>query len=219
MPPIPASCAHRPTIGGLVIPAINLRLGDGGVDFRGTHQAVWLRCWRERRCQVCLGPLAPPAGQLATSVVVLGRVAALTELVFVEPPLHGECGVYTSKACPMVAGRMARFPDRPQVSAGPRGKRCFLPRCQCGGWVPHDDVGSHRAGEEVGSWYAAWIDDYQVVHRPDGSVLGGMVALEHVLRVREVSNPREGRVWRTVSMDDVRARYRPPATSVEPDAP
>lgn len=49
--PIPASCAHRPTVGGLVAPFVNIRLADGGVDYRTPHQATYARCWTENLCQ------------------------------------------------------------------------------------------------------------------------------------------------------------------------
>lgn len=93
-PGIPASCAERPTIGGLVIPVVNARLADGGVDFRSPHNATFERCWKQGLCQVCGGKVARPA-------VLFGGPNQLRSGRFDEPPLCAPCAVYASRACPM----------------------------------------------------------------------------------------------------------------------
>ena len=52
-PPIPASLAHRPVVGGLAMPWANAELADGGVDFRSPHHARYEKAWKECRCQSC----------------------------------------------------------------------------------------------------------------------------------------------------------------------
>lgn len=210
VPPIPRTLERNPTINGLAIPWVNIRLRDGGVDFRGTHNAKWRQAWLERRCQVCGGPLLPRDGTLGTSVVLLGELDRLSTLLFNEPPMHGECAVYTSRACPMVAGGMSRYADRPRVSEGKRGEKCFDPGCDCEGWVPHDDGGTGSDGKAVGGWFAAWVDDYSTGHLTTGELVGGVVQLVDVLAVRLVSTPEEGRVWRRIDLDEVRAGYTGP---------
>ena len=209
VPAIPSSLAGRPTINGLAIPWVNIRLGDGGVDFRGTHHRKWLAAWTQRLCQVCGNPLVPRDGSLGTSVVLAGSLDRLTTLLFDEPPMHGEGAAYVSRACPMVAGHQARYADRRRVSEGPRGRRCFKPGCRCGGWVAHDE-GTGKDGLPVDGWFGAWVDDYTVAVDPAGEVIGGVAQLDQVLAVRLISTPAQGRLWRRISLDDVRAGYTGP---------
>ena len=180
IPRVPVGLAHRPTIGGLIVPWVNLALADGGADFRGIHNTKWQRAWTEGLCQVCGLPLVRP-------VVLLGGPNQLAGY-FDEAPLHPWCAAYTAKACPMVAGRLARYADRPQVSEGRRGQVCPEPGCNCGGWthtpgIPH---GSGR-GEPAHAWWAVWCENYALAATPQGRLLGGVPAGE--LRRRLVSTP------------------------------
>ena len=59
-PPIPATCESPPTIGGLVIPWINVQLADGGVDFAAQHDSRAQRCYLECLCQACSAPIERP---------------------------------------------------------------------------------------------------------------------------------------------------------------
>lgn len=201
VPPVPARCADRPTVGGLVHPYVNVTLAGGGVDFRAQHHTRAVECVSNNLCQVCAQPLVHP-------IVLLGTDRALAELVFGEPPLHPECAVYTSRACPMVAGRRTHYASGPSVSERERGRACFLPGCDCGGWVAHP--GSRQAGAPAQPWFAVYVTDYAIATRPDGYVLGPAVTPDQVLAVRLVSRPGEGRLWRTVG--DALAGYRPPAS-------
>lgn len=181
VPPIPAALAHRPTVGALVKPWVNVELADGGVDFRSTHGARWKRCWQEGICQVCALPL------IERPVVLLGGPNQL-ETYFTEPPLHPWCTAYVTRACPMVAGRMSHYPDRPKVAHGRRGGVCPVPGCDCGGWVPSEAFSGDHGGEPAHEWYAVWARSWTVAVSPDGRLLGGVPQGVH--RTRVVSLPQ-----------------------------
>lgn len=200
-PPIPATCERRPTIGGVVIPWVNVALADGGVDFRSQHDSKAQRSWREGLCQLCGTPILRPP------IVLLGGPEQLARLQFDEPPLHPECAVYTSRACPMVAGRLERFADRDVISNGPRGAVCFDPECDCGGYVPTPGSAEPAGGRSAHDWYAVYASGYALgvtTERPD-RVHSGIVMPGQVLAVRHVSTPGTGRTWTRVTLDDARA--------------
>lgn len=167
-PPIPARLAYRPTLGGLAIPWINVRLADGGADFRSTHRRRWEQAWQQGVCQTCGETLDQ------RPVVLLGGPNQLASY-FTEPPLHPECAHYAGKACPMVAGRMPVYPDRPNVSLGPRGTKCPDPDCDCDGWVITPGTGSgNHGGEPAHDWWAVWCDNWSLATTPEGLLLGGV---------------------------------------------
>lgn len=208
-PPIPASCAGRPTVGGLVAPYINLRLADGGVDFRSPHHTKYARCWQKGLCQTCGNPTGHPA-------VVFGGPNQLRSGRFDEPPLCPPCALYASRACPMVAGRMDRYADRQRISEGRRGRACSEPGCDCGGWIPTEPNSGGSAGDPAHAWYAVYIDPaaYAVtVHwveltcpdqdcrhdRHERLVVNGGQLTAPPLKVVLVSEPGAGRVWRRLT--------------------
>lgn len=203
-PPIPATCEHRPTIGGRVAPWINLPLADGGVDFRRHHRRLMELALQRGLCQVC-------GTRLGSPIVLLGGPEALNQLLFGEPPLHPECALYTTKACPIVAGELTKHPVGPSVSQGKRGKVCPTPGCDCAGWVPSTAQDAVDEPKATRPWYAVYATDYAIALRPDGSVFGAMLSPGQVLRVRLVSTPGEGRCWTVVS--DALAEYQPPDTA------
>lgn len=207
VPPIPASCAHRPTVGGLVAPVINVRLADGGVDFRTPHQGTYERCWRQGLCQTCGNPL----GDLA---VFFGGPRQLAKLHFDEPPLCPACAVYASQACPMVAGRMTHYADRQRLTEGRRGHVCPDEHCDCGGFVEADPNAYDASGEPAHDWYAVYVraggwqltgNEVEVPCSDRGClhkrllINGGQVTAEP-RKVVLVSTPAEGRVWRRVEV-------------------
>lgn len=204
-PPVPARLGHRPTAGGVVIPWGNVQLADGGADFRSHHNTRWQQCWTHRRCQACGDRLTHP-------VVLLCGPNQLRQLLFDEPPLHPECAVYTTKACPMVAGRRTHYADREHIAHGKRGETCPDPDCDCEGWVPTPGATSAVGGGPAHEWYAVYMRRYDTAVRPDGSLMGGACAPGDVLVVRLVSRPGEGRCW--VKVPDWRDRYEPPDTEV-----
>lgn len=179
-PPIPVALVHRPTIGGLVAPWVNVQLADGGIDFRTTHYKKWVQAWTEGICQTCGRPLRRES-------VFFGGPNQL-EHYFSEPPLHPECAAYAKQACPMVAGRMATYSDRPELANGPRGATCPEPGCDCGGWVPHDGGMAHP-GAPAHEWWEVWATGWNFVITIERRFLGGVPT--GVLRKRLISTPPE----------------------------
>lgn len=205
IPAIPARLTHRPSVGGVVHPWVNVRLADGGVDFRVAHRKKWLSAWRDRLCQVCGQALTPP-------VVLLCGPNQLARLLFDEPAVHPECGLYASRACPMVAGRRTAYAASVPVAQGRRGRACPEPGCDCAGWVPDDDK-PHSYGAPAHDWYAVWARGYILAFDPSGDLDGGAVHPDDVLRVRIVSRGGEGRVYRSLTGVEVAALVTDPAVT------
>ena len=208
-PPIPVTCAHRPTVGGLVAPYLNVPLADGGVDFRARHQSKDAQCWEQGLCQVCGGRISGRAVLFADPGELAGRHVD-------EPPLCVPCAIYAGQACPMIAGRQERFADRERVSEGKRGHVC-AEGCGCAGWVPTNPADEHREGEPAHAWYAlyvragAWQVTASSVRRQcsdlgcwhERPVVNGGLLTAPPLKVVLVSSPGEGRVWRTLTAAEV----------------
>lgn len=205
-PAIPAQLADRPVVGGLAVPFVNVRLADGGVDFRSPHTATYERCWTEGLCQTCGQPYGHPA-------VLFGGPNQLASGRFDEPPLCPPCAVYASHACPMVAGRMPHYADRARLSEGHRGGVCPDPSCGCAGWSASDPNSHDASGEPAHRWYAVYVrpsgwqltgnevevpcSDKGCLHRR--LLVNGCVLTEPPLKVVLVSTPEEGRIWRRES--------------------
>jgi len=145
------------------------------------------------------------ATPLRHPIVLFGNPTELTQLLFHEPPLHPECATYASKACPAVAGQLTKAATGPSVSQGRRGKQCFDPGCDCGGWVPDENAAKVI---DPHPWYAVYASNFRVATAEDGEVLGALVFPEEVLVVRLVSRPGEGRCWTAVP--DALDGYEPP---------
>lgn len=190
-PPIPATCAARPTVGGLVSPYANVQLAGGGVDFRSQHESRVQRCWRETLCQLCGTAIT------ALPIVLFGGPRQVAALQFDEPPLHPACAVYVSKACPMVAGRQLHYATGDTVSDGRRGDTCPDPECDCGGWVPTPGLNRPAGGDPAHDWFAVYVNGYSLAiteDRPD-RVHSAIVDPQQVLHMRHVSTPGIGRTW------------------------
>ena len=204
-PPIPASCAARPTVGGLVAPFVNIRLADGGVDFRSPHQTTYERCWREDLCQTCGNPI----GALA---VFFGGPNQLRAGRYDEPPLCPPCAVYASQACPMVAGRMSHYADRERLSEGRRGHVCPDGGCECGGFRASDPDSRDASGEPAHDWFAVYVraggwqltgNEVEVPCSDRGCshkrvLVNGCQLVADPLKVVLVSTQQRGRVWERV---------------------
>lgn len=203
--PVPATAAHRPLLGGVVIPWVNVRLADGGVDFRSPHNTRVIQAWSGRLCQVCGTGLRHP-------IVLLAGPNQLRQLLFDEAPLHPECAVYASRACPMVAGRQSFYRSGPRISEGHRGEACFEPGCECGGWLPTPGIEGAPGGDPAHPWFAVYVAAYTVVHKPNGVLHGGMVLPGDVRAVRVVSTPGTGREWRSLPLAEALAGYEAPTT-------
>ncbi len=218
IPDIPASCAHRPTVGGLAVPAVNIRLADGGVDFRSPHQATYERCWREGLCQTC-------GNQVGRLAVIFGGPNQVRSRRFDEPPLCPPCAVYASQACPMVAGRQPFYAARARISEGRRGHVCPDAGCGCGGFVPSDPGRAESGGEPAHPWYALYVpaggwqvtahkvrvpcSDRGCLH--DRLIVNGGQLTATPRKIMLVSTPGDGRVWRRLDADETAALLSEPA--------
>lgn len=214
VPPIPASAAARPTTGGLVIPYINIRLADGGVDFRTPHNTAYQQVLADGLCQTCGQPLPPFA-------VLFGGPNQMRRLIFDEPPLCPPCALYASHACPMVAGRQPHYATRHTLAEGHRGKTCPTPGCPCGGFTPTDPSLNPHGGDPAHPWYACWVPREgwtltgHQVQAPcsDGgcnrlhtrNLLNGAVLHTPPRKVYEVSTPGQGRTWRRLTPAEITA--------------
>lgn len=212
-PPIPATCADRPTVGGLVAPFVNIRLADGGVDFRSPHTATYERCWREGLCQTCGNPIGPLA-------VFFGGPRQVRNRRFDEPPLCPPCAVYASRACPMVAGRMPRYADRQRLSETDRGHVCPDAGCTCGGYKAADPDSYDASGDPAHDWFAVyvraggWQLTAHVVTVPctdrgclhDRMLINGGQLVDEPRKVVLVSTQADGRMWRRLADDELRER-------------
>jgi hypothetical protein len=207
-PPIPVTCAHRPTIGGLVVPYINTVLADGGVDFRMPRRTLYRQCLDQFLCQTC--------GQRLPAVsVVFGGPNQLRNNHFDEPPLCQPCALYASRACPMVAGRQPHYADRPTISQGHRGSTCPDENCQCGGYDDNITVQLDGprppGGEPAHPWYALHVRTgaWQITAHPADIrcsdrvcnklhrvlVYNGIRLTEPPRKVTLASTPDAGRLW------------------------
>lgn len=203
--PIPAQLAQRPVVGGLVAPFVNIRLADGGVDYRTPHHATYERCWTEELCQTCGKRYGHPA-------VLFGGPNQLAALHFDEPPVCPPCAVYASQACPMVAGRMAHYAERARLAEGKRGHVCPAEGCDCGGFVDSDPDARDVAGQPAHDWYAVYVrpgawqltGKHVYVQCSDRVcntlhkrlLINGCQLTAPPLKVVLVSTQAEGRVWR-----------------------
>ena len=204
-PPIPLSCANRPVIGGLVAPYVNVRLADGGVDYRSTHNTAYQKCWTDQLCQTCGQTLTDP-------VVFFGGPNQLATLSFDEPPVCLPCAQYVSRACPMVAGRQTAYADRDPITGSRRGHVCPTAGCDCGGWVPTSPDIVETAGEPAHRWFAAFVPlgawdltaEQTVVTCSDHgcehprTLINGAILRTNPRKVILVSEPGHGRIWQRI---------------------
>jgi hypothetical protein len=143
-PPVPAHLAGRPTVGGLVVPVITPRTIDGRYLFGKLGDLTQQRCLRQYRCGVC-------ATLLSDKAVVFARATDLLWQCTSEPAVCPPCAAYSAEACPMLAGRMARYraSQHPALAGIP---------------IPADE--DLRLGAPAERWYAVWIRGYNVVDHP-----------------------------------------------------
>jgi hypothetical protein len=226
MIPIPASCGDRPTVGGLVAPFINIRLADGGVDFRSPHNKSVERCWVERLCQTCGKPLVHRA-------YLFGGPRQVSKRHFDEPPLCVPCAVYASQACPMVAGRQPFYADRERLVDTRRGHRCADVTCGCGGFIDTFPDSRDVSGEPAHAWYALLIrpgqwtvtvtdvefrcSDRVCTKLHSRRVVNGAFLAGNPLKIMVVSRPGEGRIWRRATPAETAGLLSPEQASTSED--
>ncbi len=162
-PAIPLSMAHLPTAGGLAVPWITPRTGDGrhlfgAVDADRKDQAL-LR----RLCGVC-------GRRHDERLVLLMRLSDLPRQCTAEPALHPTCTAYTIAACPMVGGRLDHYRTTPQA-LDPTMIR------------PVDSPA--RRGAPAEPWFAVWLPGYTVI--TDHGALAASYAGSTPLRIRPIT--------------------------------
>ncbi|MCK2240028.1 MULTISPECIES: hypothetical protein [unclassified Crossiella] len=165
-PAIPAWLAHRPTVGGVVVPWITPRTADGRYLLGMLEQTLAEEAIRRRLCGVCGLPLT---GQ---PLVLLMRMSDLPSRCTNEPALHPQCAAYTAAACPMVSGRLTHY-------------RSLPPKLDAHRTLDPQSV--HRQGAPAEPWFAVWVKEYRVV-----TFHGNLAAsyAEHgPLRIRGISAP------------------------------
>jgi len=174
---VPARCAHRPLVGGRVVPHVSVTLADCRPVFGAVPRSKALRCITDGLCQICGQKLGRPVVVLATAVQVEERYTA-------EAALHPECAAYSAKACPVVAGERTglRAPDRHIEQS------CNVADCGCAGWV--DTEGGGVRGRPVGPWFAVWLDTYEIGVDEHGQVQGLAWRRFEPRRVRPVGGGR-----------------------------
>ncbi|WP_433566877.1 hypothetical protein ACQP1O_17815 [Nocardia sp. CA-151230] len=148
-----------------------------------------------RLCQVCGEELGDGEGP-GNRVVVFLRPQDWIRGIAPEPGLHPECAAYSTRGCPMLAGRMTTYRSN---AVAARITPCDDPECDCRQWTapgPESDEAT-RAGKPADQWYSVLIDarDYQIVHyRADESEPSGYgVTLRgiQVLRLRKIRGTAE----------------------------
>jgi hypothetical protein len=165
--PIPTTLAHRPTVGGLVVPWISIHHGDGRYVLGAVHHTRVEQCFIHRLCQIDGQPLGD------TSVFLM-RQRDLDRRMSSEPAMHPECAAYSIRACPMLTGAMSHYRSTPHAVDG---KPCPDPGCECAGWVPSPDAG-RRAGQPAEAYFSVWARDWlpaadEKTHRVTAAVLLG----------------------------------------------
>ncbi len=149
VPPVPAWLAHRPTLGGLVVPWITPQADDGRHLFGVLDPARQHAALTGRLCQVCGRPLGK-------RLVLLMRWQDLPHRCTAEPGCDPQCCAYVQAACPMVAGRMSHYRSTP-------------PRL--GPDMVHAPDTAARLGKPAPVWFAVWLADYRVVGDPRSGTL------------------------------------------------
>ncbi|MEV0027831.1 hypothetical protein [Nocardia sp. NPDC050793] len=147
--PVLVRLSNKPTAAGMVVPFVTLAHRDrsrpvwGKLDHTRLQKILW-----HKLCQICGDPLTE-------RVVLYIRPSDYLRGLTPEPGMHPECGWYSTRACPMLAGAVHRYNPHPPESFGP----CEDPECGCRRWVvpepdPRDGT---REGKPAEAWYEAWL--------------------------------------------------------------
>ncbi|MFD4407722.1 hypothetical protein ACFWPH_33655 [Nocardia sp. NPDC058499] len=187
---IPHRLASAPTAQGMVVPFVTLAHRDRSRPVWGQLDATRLRAALvERLCQICGDPLDDP-------VVVYVRPADFLRGIAVEPATHRACGAYSTRACPMLAGRIHRY----NPVTRDRFARCQDPACTCRYWTrgEPEPAETPREGQPADAWYEVEIAlaDYRLADDPDTarSSAGVGIDLRHPTfrRIRRIRDAAPG---------------------------
>ncbi|ONK13256.1 cell envelope biogenesis protein OmpA [Streptomyces sp. MP131-18] len=176
---IPVRCAHRPTSGGLVVPAVSL-VHNGHAVFGNLDAARVREAFRHRLCQICAQPLTE-------RLYVIVRPADEANGRSVEPALHPECLRYAHAQCPVLNGSATHYRDRSVLATHPAFRPCGDPTCPYPDKVKPGKDEAARRGQLV-ERYEAWmiaLEHYRLVPGKDNPSAPAGIALDvPVLRKR-----------------------------------
>jgi hypothetical protein len=150
LPDVPAHLAGRPRSGGLVVPWVTPATRTGLYLFGKLSDLAQYQCLTGRVCQVC-GQRLDARAVLFAPAVLFARPADLDYRCTAEPALCPPCAAYSSRACPMLAGRRSRYRA---------GQHPALT-----GMTPSADQLLRQAAPAE-SWYTVWVRDYDVISHP-----------------------------------------------------
>lgn len=165
VPAIPVWLSHLPVVGGMAVPWITPRTDDGRHLFGALHPSRQRHALLNHGCQVC-------GRRLDDRLVLLMRLRDLPRQRTSEPALHPVCAAYTEAACPMVAGRLARYRSTPLrlgagMAAGP------------------DEPA--RLGAPAEPWFAVWLTTYRPIVDPINDQPAASYAGIRPLRIRPIT--------------------------------
>lgn len=168
-PTIPEWLAHRPSVGGLVVPWITPRASDGRYLFGVVEKTLVEKALRQRRCGVC-------GRHLDDRMVLMMRLSDLAHKRTAEPALDPVCAHYTTSVCPMINGSLATYRSTP----------IRLDRDELAEAASQEAVDTAaRQGAPAEPWFAVWLRDYHL------SDIGGNLAASYAgtrpLRIRAVT--------------------------------
>ncbi|WP_239313062.1 hypothetical protein [Frankia sp. Cj3] len=162
-PLIPLSLAHLPTVGGLVVPWITPRTGNGRHLFGAVDG--------NRKDHALLGRLCGVCGRrLDERLVLLLRLSDLPRRCTAEPALDPICLAYTAAACPMLGGRLDHYRTTPQAL-----DPTMAP--------PADS--SARRGAPAEPWFTVWLRSYKVI--ADHGTIAASYAGSTPMRIRPLT--------------------------------
>lgn len=184
--PIPQRLTEAPVSAGMVVPYITMTHRDPCKPVWGAVNPARLQqVWLHSLCQVCGQRLDGPW------VVVYIRPWDYLRGIGPEPALHPECGFYSKRACPMLAGQIDHY------NRHPSRRPCGDPDCTCLLWSPPapEPGEGRREGQPAEAWYEAWIaiEDYSLIQAPGGEHSMPMfgVELRPASRLRELRKVRD----------------------------
>lgn len=106
--PVPQRLAEAPVSAGMVVPYITMTHRDPTKPVWGAVNPARLQqIWHHSLCQVCGQRLDGPR------VVVYIRPWDYLRGIGPEPALHPECGLYSKRTCPMLAGHTDHYNRHP----------------------------------------------------------------------------------------------------------
>jgi len=143
-PAHPVHLAHRPRVGGLVVPWITPQI-NGQYLFGKLTDLSQRRCLLQYRCQIC-------GDRLPERAILFARSSDLDWMCTPEPATCPPCAWYSAMACPMLSGRMRQY----RASQHPAALRLgAVAESWYAVWVRWYDVVDHPAKPDTMA--ASWM--------------------------------------------------------------